>query len=150
MQNKRGQGLSTNAIILIILGVVVLVVLIIGFTVGWGTIAPWMSKNNVNTIVTQCKITCSTNSLHSYCSKKRDLKAEDESLKDVTCYYLSEKQTKYGIGKCPSISCDITLSDKTTENEAKDDCPQDVEGQVIAGKIVQYLEDQQLKSITCA
>ena len=43
--NKRGQGLSTNAIILIVLGVVVLVVLIGGFTIGWGQMAPWIKTN---------------------------------------------------------------------------------------------------------
>ena len=38
VMEKRGQSMSTNTIILIILGVVVLVVLIMGFTQGWGTL----------------------------------------------------------------------------------------------------------------
>ena len=141
IMNRRGQGLSTNAIILIVLGVVVLAVLVIGFTVGWGKIAPWISTSNVDTIVTACNVACSTNSIYDYCSRPRELKAE-ETLKDVTCYYLSEKQPKYGVEKC-SVSCDITLSDAVTEDGAKDDCPD-------IGKVVQYLEDNQLKSITCA
>ena len=35
-KNRKGQGLSTNAIILIVLGIVVLVVLIAGIMLGWG------------------------------------------------------------------------------------------------------------------
>jgi len=109
MQNKRGQGLSTNAIILIILGVVVLAVLIIGFTMGWGTIAPWMSKNNVNTIVTQCKIACSTNNVYGYCSKERELKADDlpggekEVIANCTFFSNTTEYEKYGIIECPGL-----------------------------------------------
>jgi len=109
MQNKRGQQLSTNAIILIILGVVVLVVLIIGFTMGWGTIAPWMSKNNVNTIVTQCKIACSTNNVYDYCSKKRELKADDlpndqeKVTGNCTFFATTHEYEKYGIKECPGL-----------------------------------------------
>jgi len=107
MINKRGQGLSTNAIILIVLGVLVLVVLIVGFTMGWDRIAPWLSSNNVDTIAQQCGIACSTNAQYEFCSVKRELKA-DETLKDVTCYYLSEKEN-YGVGKCSAI-CDATVT----------------------------------------
>ena len=43
---KRGQGLSTSAIILIILGVVVLVVLIAGFTIGWSALKDYINPSN--------------------------------------------------------------------------------------------------------
>ena len=66
MQNKRGQGLSTQAIILIVLGVAVLVIMIIGFTVGWDKIAPWLSRDNVDSIVTQCEVACSTQSVYDF------------------------------------------------------------------------------------
>ena len=42
-KNKKAQGLSTNAIILIVLGVIVLAVLVIGFTMGWDFIASRLS-----------------------------------------------------------------------------------------------------------
>lgn len=113
--NKRGQGLSVNAIILIVLGVFVLAVLIFGFTVGWQKILPFISTDNVDTLVTTCGIACSTNSQFSFCIDKRDLKAGDDSIKDVTCNYLAEEQKKYGIASCGSISCDGTtrLLDET-------------------------------------
>lgn len=44
MLNKKAQGMSTSTIILLILGIVILVILILGFTLGWDKIAPWMQE----------------------------------------------------------------------------------------------------------
>jgi hypothetical protein len=115
-KNQRGQGLSTNAIILIILGVVILVVLIIGFTMGWSNIAPWLSGDNVNTIANQCEASCSTQSSYDYCTKQRELKASDlpvdtngKRQKSVTmsCFEFSvlPGYGDYGIKDCPGLSC---------------------------------------------
>jgi len=110
INNKRGQGLSTNAIILIILGVVILVVMILGFMMGWGQLRDRLFKsNNVDTIAKACETACTTNSKYEFCSEKRELKAENVKLKDVTCYYLSEKQVSYGIVPCNSITCDVVF-----------------------------------------
>lgn len=105
MENKRGQGLSTNAIILIILGVAILVILIIGFTIGWGTLVPFLRTDNVDTVVKSCETSCSTQSTFSYCSKVNELQSEDEKV-DVTCYLLEkvDKFNKYGLQPC-SLDC---------------------------------------------
>jgi hypothetical protein len=103
MDNKRGQGLSTNAIILIILGVVVLVVLILGFTMGWSRIAPWLSNDNVDTIVQQCAVACSTNSVYDYCTKERELN-DGKNKVTGTCVYF-QNSNKYGLTPC-SLSCE--------------------------------------------
>jgi len=107
---KRGQGLSTNAIILIILGVVVLVILIMGFTMGWDRIAPWISSNNVDTIVQQCSVACSTNSVYDYCSTNRTLNDGTNKIKS-TCYTFSLDLdlAKYGIDEC-SLDCKSTTN----------------------------------------
>ena len=115
MHNKRGQGLSTNAIILIVLGIVVLAVLVIGFTLGWDKIAPWISTSNVDTIKTQCDVACSTGSTYDYCTVNRTLKAgevisNDKKSAEGTCYAFSHSTnsdiySKYGIEECPSITC---------------------------------------------
>lgn len=142
-KNTKGQELSTNVIILIILGVVVLVVLILGFTVGWGKIAPWLSSENVGSIVTQCEVACSTGSDYDYCIAKKDLNAQDEKLKDVTCYYVAENQTIYGVAKCPSITCtDVILSNAVDEASAKTLCTS-------TGKMIYYLQDKTLKFYSC-
>ncbi len=114
MQNKRGQGLSTNAIILIVLGVVVLVVLIVGFTIGWGSIVPWIKTNNVDTIVQACETACSTNAKYDFCSSERELKDDAENKIKTTCNLFSnieEYRTTYGIDKCSNICDKIPCTD---------------------------------------
>lgn len=109
MQNKRGQGLSTNAIILIVLGIIVLVVLILGFTLGWKSILPFLSSDNVGSIVTQCSIACSSNNLYDFCSKPLVLKSDDlpSGQKEVpgNCSYFAtiEDYSKYGIVDCENL-----------------------------------------------
>lgn len=127
MENKRGQGLSTTAIILIVLGVVVLVVLILGFTIGWSKLAPWMSSDNLDEIAQTCQVACSTNSEYDFCFKGREVVLEDNedytSLglnKDNTysCSQLSEKGGT-GVEGCNSLTCEVTESKIT---ELRDAC----------------------------
>jgi len=149
--NKRGQGLSTNTIILIILGIIILVILALGFTMGWSKFMPWLSKNNVDTIRQSCSTACTTNAGYDFCTAPRELKSDTEKIKDATCYYLAEK-TNYGIEKCTSITCNAVLSDKKTEEDAKTECG--IEG-VKEGDVIYYLEGEvtdkvkTLKSYTC-
>lgn len=106
---KRGQGLSTNAIILIVLGVIVLVILILGFTIGWEKISPFISRDNVDTIATQCSLACSTESVYDFCTKERTLKAEGlpNNVNEVsnTCEFFAtdSEYQKYGIEECPGL-----------------------------------------------
>lgn len=111
MLDKRGQGLSTNAIIMIVLGVVVLIVLVLGFTIGWGKFLPFLSTNNVDTIKNSCAVACSTNSAFDYCSVDREVKdGTNDKFKD-NCYNLALEDhpdyasRNYGIDECPSIDC---------------------------------------------
>lgn len=107
--DKRGQELSTNAIVLIVLGIIVLVILIIGFYAGWDKIAPWIKpKNNVKDIVQACSIACSTNSIYDYCFSNRELKVEDlpggvGSVENTCKFFADAVNTdyiKYGIKSC--------------------------------------------------
>ena len=105
---KKGQGLSVNAIILIVLGVIILVVLVIGFTVGWSVIFPWLPTNNVKTIVQNCNAACVTNSKFDFCSSMRDLKdGKTEITTSCATFSVISEYDKYGIDECPSISCDF-------------------------------------------
>ncbi len=143
MNNKRGQGMSTNAIILIILGIVVLVVLILGFTMGWDKLAPWFSKNNVDTIVIACEASCSINGIYDFCMMGRDLKAEDTKLKGVTCNYLSKHKTEYGIGACSSIECDnVFIAEDAGSVEQLESYCSEHEGKIIQALIADTLESR--------
>jgi len=146
MLDKRGQGLSTNAIILIILGVIVLVILVLGFMMGWDKIAPWISSNNVDTIVNACDIVCLSNGIYDFCMKERDLKADDVKLKKITCNYLSKKKTEYGIQPCSSIPCNNVVFIEVTSKEvfeSSDSCTGH------EGKIIQALIEETLESRSC-
>lgn len=106
--NKKGQEMSVTTIILIVLGLVVMIVLILGFTLGWGKIKDWIvPSNNVAAITDSCKIACGTEQTYGYCFEKRELKTKEETLKNVTCYSLSKKKPNYGIESCPAIECGI-------------------------------------------
>lgn len=110
---KRGQGLSTNAIILIILGVVVLALLILGFTLGWNNISEWISpSDNVDDIVDQCQIACSTNSKYDFCTKARTLKEDNLEIgTNCATFSVISEYSKYGISACPTVDCDFSCED---------------------------------------
>jgi hypothetical protein len=107
MENKRGQGMSTSTIILLILGLVILVVLILGFTMGWSKIAPWLSTTNLDTIETACGVACSTGSQYDFCSIERDIKDGTNDKFQATCQELVTNTTYvsrgYGITACPNL-----------------------------------------------
>jgi hypothetical protein len=108
-EDKKGQSLNINTLIIIILAIVVLVILILGFTLGWNKLAPWLNKNNIQSIADSCNIACSTQSSYDFCFTKRELNDGTNKLKDVTCVYLSEKKPEYGIAKCLSITCMVVF-----------------------------------------
>ena len=146
--NKRGQELSTTTVILLILAVLVLVFLILGFSVGWSKITPFLSKSNVDSINDACNIACNTNQNYAFCSQPRDLNAEDSKLKGVTCNFLSKERNmkiKYNLAECQSIVCNQILSSAITEESAKADCS----GKSV-GEVIQYLEADTLKAYACA
>lgn len=109
MMNKKGQELSTNTIIIVILAVVVLVVLALGFTMGWEKIAPWLSSNNIDNIKTACTAACSSGGTYDYCNAPREVKDGVNDKFTDTCYNLANNATytsrNYGVNKCPTVTC---------------------------------------------
>ena len=137
--NKKAQGMSVTTIILIVLGLIVLVVLILGFTMGWANLRQFIApSNNVDSTVQQCSIACNTDQKFAFCSEKRELKTNEEKLEDVTCYSLAEKKSVYGIDKCGAINCDIFED----EEAAKATCSEKDEE-------IQYLDELKIASYTC-
>ncbi|MBU1129238.1 MAG: hypothetical protein KJ949_01245 [Nanoarchaeota archaeon] len=111
--NKRGQGLSTSAIILIILGVVILALLIFGFSTGWKSFSKYLQpdEDNVQTIVTSCELACSSQAIYDYCTKQRELEASnlptgDKSVMKTCNQFATEVgYESYGISECSAIDC---------------------------------------------
>jgi hypothetical protein len=145
-ENHRGQGMSISTIILLILGVVILVVLVLGFSVGWNKILPFISSNNVNTITQQCGAACTTADTYSFCLRTFDLKTDTATTKNVTCNYLAKQQPQYGITPCSELPCSdivfITATDIADfQTEAK--CTGN------AGKTIQALIGDTLRGRNC-
>ncbi len=137
--------MSTNTIILLILGIVVLIVLVLGFTMGWNKITPWISGNNVDTIVSACEASCAVNGVYDFCIMGRSLKAEDMTLKEVTCNYLANNQTIYGVNKCSSITCDnVIFVEAISVEDLPTFCTEN------DNKVIQALIEDTLESYTCS
>ena len=113
MRGKKGQELSTNAIIMIVIGVIVLVVLVLGFSIGWSKLLPFVSTNNVQNVVTACSTACSTGSIFDFCQSPRDVKDGTNDKFTDTCYNLAELTDtgeiyagrNYGIARCQEVTC---------------------------------------------
>lgn len=113
INNKRAQGMSTSTIILLILGLIILVVLVLGFTLGWNKILPFVKSDNIDTLKTSCDIACSTGSVYGYCSKMQTVNDGVNKKFDETCYNLADvaKYPAYGIESCPEIECPPPVSE---------------------------------------
>jgi len=130
MEEKRGQGMSLTTIILIIIGIVVLFILIWGFSTGWNNL--WskvtgrVTPSNVDAVVSGCQLACQTGAKYDFCDSVRTMKFGEErnitnnyatdynhtgmpnSADEITgtCYDFSgNKYTGLGVTSCPSIPC---------------------------------------------
>ncbi|MEK6935382.1 MAG: hypothetical protein AABW67_01205 [Nanoarchaeota archaeon] len=118
MKNKKAAEMTIGTIIVIILALVVLVVLIYGFTTGWANLFEKIGvfgggKANVQTIVQGCQLACTTSSEYDWCSKQRNIIVDDEAnvgktkvLAEKTCKDLSAIG-KYGLEECTGITCAV-------------------------------------------
>jgi len=117
MRNKRGQESSpTPAVIGIILGIAVLVVLVLGLTIGWNRFLPFINSNNVENIKTACSTACATVNVYDFCSAPRTLKADDlpsgtdgkvpkSVVGNCTFFATNGDYSKYGIALCSGVDC---------------------------------------------
>ncbi len=99
--NKKAQNLSISTIILIILGVVVLVALIVGFSKGWNNMLPWIApSDNAQAIIAQCASACVTGNLASWCEiRDFNQKGKEEPIKG-DCNYFS---SSIGVSECATM-----------------------------------------------
>jgi len=78
MLNKKGQDLSIGTLILIVLGIVVLVLLILGFSLGWGNL--WEKINifgggsSIGEVATRCKLNIDTQNTYDFCQDFKKVK----------------------------------------------------------------------------
>ena len=134
--DKRGQELSVGTLILIVLGIVLLVLLILGFSLGWSNlwekINIFGSSTSLESLAQKCTLAVTSSSLVSYCEtfslvtvdgKKQYLNCEYEKLsldKKLSCSSSSNRVAN----KCIELLKD-TFAGKFTLSEEKkftDEC----------------------------
>jgi len=122
IKNKRGQDLSIGTLILIVLGIVVLVLLILGFSLGWDNL--WKKINifggtsSVGDIATACKIAVTSQDQYTFCTKTWEIKNASNDKIVIGC----RDRLVTGIDKTAFGNCDgvpYTLDDPSNEDELK-------------------------------
>jgi len=122
LENKKAQNLPITTIILIVLGIVVLVVLIIGFTSGWDTFKEWFTGGGAGTekYVSECAVACSTNNIGGWCDAKYTIegKANKQSCDNLAPSKIEDS--------CPDIKCGSEVTDeqcRVIKNPSDKECP---------------------------
>ncbi|MCD4759976.1 hypothetical protein K8R33_03740 [archaeon] len=113
MDNKKGQNLSVNTIIITILAIFVLVILVVALTGGTGQFADWWNKvwgsSAIDTqgAVLQCNGYCQAyevsgdeNFRDRYCHASFEVDLDNDRKADVTLYC-----TEMPAAACSAIQC---------------------------------------------
>ena len=85
--NKRGQELSIGTLVLIVLGIIVLVLLILGFSIGWQNLFSKIgiaTSSDLSAMVATCKVHAAANDVSSYCEAK-SVKLADGTSPKISC-----------------------------------------------------------------
>lgn len=102
--NKRGQELSIGTLVLIVLGIIVLVLLVLGFSIGWDNLFRKIGifqGNDISSVVTACNVAVSSQSQVSYCEFKKI--SVDGETEYVNCEDSRVGgQLKSSLSKCDS------------------------------------------------
>jgi hypothetical protein len=101
--NKKAQDLSIGTLILIVLGIVVLVLLILGFSMGWSNL--WEKINifgggsSVGDIATSCTIAVTQANQYAYCQDFKKVKSGS------TIEYLNCEDTRIQPSLTTKLTC---------------------------------------------
>lgn len=117
MANKKAQDLSIGTLILIVLGIIVLVLLILGFSMGWGNL--WEKINifggggsSIESVISACNLAVTSNSKYSYCDNFQKIKINGKTE------YLNCQDSRVE----PNLNGKLTCDGKTAAQSAADYC----------------------------
>ena len=115
LSSKRGQELSIGTLILIVLGIIVLVLLVLGFSIGWKNLfgkIGIVSGSDLSTMVAACEVAVSSQATATYCEFKK-VRIGDEDL-DINCEYSKVKDSLKGsLSGCPGAITDQYVDQNT-------------------------------------
>jgi len=82
MLNKKGQDLSIGTLILIVLGVIVLVLLVLGFSIGWSNLFEKInifSGSSLGDVRTACNLAITSQNTYDYCQNFKKIKVNSQT-----------------------------------------------------------------------
>lgn len=104
-RGKKGAEMTIGTIIFIVLGVLVLVFLIWGFSSGWSNLWSKITSYtgggaNVDTVKSACALACSSQSVYDWCYNMRTVKFSGGETKKGSCETLGS----VGVDACSKVS----------------------------------------------
>jgi hypothetical protein len=103
MVNKKAQDLSIGTLILIVLGIVVLVLLILGFSIGWSNlwekIGIFGGSSSISDIVVACNLAGTSESTYDFCQKFHQIKIDGKTE------YLNCQDSRVNINLNNKLNC---------------------------------------------
>ncbi len=110
--NKRGQELSIGTLVLIVLGIIVLVLLVLGFSIGWENLFSKIgitTGSDLSAMVASCKVAVAADSKVDFCACK-NVKLSDGQPRKINC------------GSSEVTSKDTSIASKEEQYNCKNDC----------------------------
>jgi len=109
MINKRGFELAISTVIALIIGILVLILLVLFLTTGFGdfgdTIKNYFSYSNVDRVTDSCNFLSGQNSQYSFCCEKQKVKYYANNSKAEEMLTCSELSKKGFVSKLNTIDC---------------------------------------------
>lgn len=110
-ENKKGQQLTLSTIIIIVLGIMVLVFLVFGFSKGWNNLWNKVTNlgggaENIGIIKQSCGLACSSQNTYDYCNLNRTVKFGNKVAvkEDCTAITKGEKTRKSCVASCEVLA----------------------------------------------
>src|SRR3990167_7818143 len=110
--NKKVQDLSIGTLILIVLGIVVLVILILGFTMGWENL--WNKINvfgggtsSISDVTIACRLALPTSDTYTLCQRTWEIKEGNNPKEPVGC---RDPRVLQSLGKATTDNLGCTKS----------------------------------------
>jgi hypothetical protein len=105
MINKKAQDLSIGTLILIVLGIIVLVLLVLGFSIGWSNLFEKINifggASSIGDVVTACNLAVTSQNTFDYCQNFRKVKVSG-TTEYVNC---EDNRVLSGLGNSRLPAC---------------------------------------------
>jgi len=106
MKSKKAQNMSLTTILIMVIGIVVVALLIWGFSTGWTgfweKLGLFASKPNVDSVKSACNLACASGSSSQFCAEVRNVINADLTKTKGSCETLSF------VDRCSAVECTPT------------------------------------------